>query len=71
MAASFISGLWSTHLPDATLQEFQDALAHGEILLMVDVATRHVTELEARVHRLHPEAVVGGVSWLPDAPGAL
>lgn len=71
MATSFLAGLWATHLPDASLQEFQNALVHGEILLMVDVATRHVTEVEERVYRLHPEAVVGGVSWLPDAPGTL
>ena len=36
---------------------------HGEILLMVDVTEERVADIENLVHRHHPEATVGGVSW--------
>jgi hypothetical protein len=48
------------------LGEFRDALAHGEVLLMVDVPRGRVSEVEDRVHRHHPEATVGGVGWSAD-----
>ncbi len=67
MAASFIAGLLWTYVPDAAVHEFDDALGHGEILLMVDVAPRQVEEIERRVHGRHPEAAVGGVSFLAGA----
>ena len=45
------------------LDEFRDAMAHGEILLMVDVPEQQVADIENLVHHHHPEATVGGVSW--------
>jgi len=57
------------HVPDVHLTEFTDALAHGEILLMVDVPEKRVAEIESVVRYRHPEAVVGGVSWTVDAFG--
>jgi len=57
------------HVPDVHLTEFTDALAHGEVLLMVDVPAKRVAEIESVVRYRHPEAVVGGVSWTVDAFG--
>jgi len=64
MVVSFVVGELWTHVPDTSLHEFDDAIAHGEVLLMVDVPPRRVDEIEHRVHRRHPEATVGGVSFL-------
>lgn len=56
-------------VPDVHLTEFDDALSHGEILLMIDVTGSRVAEVENFVHYRHPEAAVGGVSWSMDAFG--
>ena len=37
-----------------------DALSHGEILLMIDIPSNRVLEIENFVHHKYPEAVVGG-----------
>ena len=64
MALSFVLGLkFATHTPNVHLSEFQEAMHHREILLMVDVPARQVAEVEDLVHGHHPEAVVGGVGW--------
>ncbi len=63
MLANFLAGWRFTKLPNTHLAEFRDALAHGEILLMVDVTEKRVADIEAQVHRHHPEATAGGVSW--------
>ena len=54
-------------VPNVHLNEFGDALSHGEILLMVDVPYRRVADVESRIQRLHPEAVAGGVGWTMEA----
>ena len=63
MAANFLIGARFAHLPNTHLDEFSDARAHGEILLMVDVVEDRVAALEKRMHQYHPEATVGGVCW--------
>jgi hypothetical protein len=63
MVANFLIGVRFARLPNTHLDEFRDALAHGEILLMVDVTEERVADIENLVHRHHPEATVGGVSW--------
>jgi hypothetical protein len=63
MAANFLVGVWFARLPNTHLDEFKDALAHGEILLMVDVTEDRVAAVEKLVHQRHPEAAVGDVSW--------
>jgi len=68
MLLSFIMGLkFVTHIPNVHLAEFQDAMQHREILLMIDVPAAQVANVEELVHRHHPEAVVGGVGWNLDA----
>jgi hypothetical protein len=63
MVATFLAGLGFTHVPNTHLDEFHDALTHGEILLMVDTGEAQIADIENRVHRHHPEATVGGVGW--------
>lgn len=63
MAVNFITGLKFSNLPNTHLGEFRDALAHGEILLLVDVPESRVSEIEHCVHHHHPEAATGGVGW--------
>jgi hypothetical protein len=66
MALSVAGGIvFVWRLPDVHLDEFRGALAHGEILVMLDVPARRVAEIEQLVERRHPEAVVGGVGWTP------
>lgn len=69
MIAAFVLGERFTHIPNVHLQEFRDALRHGEILLMIDVPHERVGEVEYRVHARHPEAVAGGSSWNTPALG--
>ena len=63
MMTNFFAGLSFTSVPNTHLGEFQDALAHGEILLMVDVPEAQVARIEEQVHHQHPEAAIGGVGW--------
>lgn len=63
MMANFLAGLRFTRLPNTHLDEFRDALAHGEILLMVDVPEQRVADIEDQVHHHHPESTVGRVCW--------
>ena len=63
MLATFMGGLLFSRVPNTHLDEFRDALAHGEILLMADVPQKRVANIEDRVHHHHPEATVGGVGW--------
>jgi catechol 2,3-dioxygenase-like lactoylglutathione lyase family enzyme len=66
MAGTFALGAaFALRVPDAHLDEFREALAHGEILLLVDVPPARVREIEALVHRRHPEAAEAGVGWTP------
>jgi hypothetical protein len=69
MAANFLAGLHFSNIPNTHLGEFRDALAHGEILLMVDVPEARVAEVEDDIHHNHPEATVGGIGWGTQALG--
>ena len=70
MLMTFIAGeQFAVKVPDVQLTEFTDALAHGEVLLMVDVPVYRVAEIEGYVHHHHPEAAIGGVSWTIDTLG--
>jgi Flp pilus assembly protein TadB len=69
MAANFIAGLNFSNLPHAHLGEFRDALAHGEILLLVEVPENRTSAIEQSMHRQHPEAAVGGTVWGNEAFG--
>jgi len=47
-------------LPNSRLKKFEDAIAKGELLMMVDVPRERVTEIEELVRSHHPEAEIGG-----------
>ncbi len=68
MLVTFIAGeRFATKMPNMHLDAFDEALAHGEVLLMVDVPKRRVFEIEELVHRHYPDANVGGVGWTVEA----
>lgn len=70
MIASFTAGaLFALRLPATHLDEFHEALRHGELLLMVDVSRDCVEDVEELMRRRHPEAVAGGSVWTLDAFG--
>jgi hypothetical protein len=62
MAATLFLGERFSRMPNVHVDDFREALSHGEILLMVDVPPTRVQEVETRLHH-HPEAVAGGSSW--------
>ncbi len=63
MAGAYLAGQRFTRLPNAHLDEFAEAIHHGEILLMVDVDANDIEAVEQRVRKRHPEAVAGGSTW--------
>ncbi|MBI1422403.1 MAG: hypothetical protein GC149_02980 [Gammaproteobacteria bacterium] len=64
MVLSFALGLvFSLRIPNVHQDEFRDAVSHGEVLMMVDVPPAAVSRVDHHIHRLHPEAVTGGVGW--------
>ena len=69
MVVNFMIGLHFTNQPNTHLGEFRDALAHGEILLMVDVPESKVTEVENDIQQHHPEATIGSVGLSTQALG--
>jgi hypothetical protein len=70
MVLTFVAGeLFATRTPNVHLDEFNDALAHNEVLLMVDVEQHQVADIESLVERHHPAAVAGGSSWSPGIMG--
>lgn len=66
MAATFSAGLSFTHVPNTHLDEFREALTHGELVVMADAPRNRVASIENTVHRRQPEAAVGGVGWSTD-----
>jgi hypothetical protein len=70
MGTTFVAGfLFTYRIPHVHLDEFRDALAHGEVLVMVDVPSEKVKTVEDYIHRRYPEAVPGGATWTMGAFG--
>lgn len=70
MLSTFFAGKqFIERVPNDHLTEFTSALAHGEILLMVDVPIYRVTETISFVEHHHPETTLDGTSWTMDAFG--
>ncbi len=64
MITTFLVGAYyAIRVPETRIDEFRDVLAHGEIVLLVDVPRFRVDAVERMVCRRHPEAIPGGVSW--------
>ncbi|HUT41008.1 MAG TPA: hypothetical protein VM011_06650 [Gammaproteobacteria bacterium] len=56
MAANFLTGFYLNSAANKELNEFRDAVAHGEILLVADVPELRVIEVEQEIQRHHPAA---------------
>jgi len=64
MLITFGAGCYfALRVPNVHLREFIPALAHGEVLMMVDVPATKMVDVDHLVHRQHPEAITGGVCW--------
>jgi hypothetical protein len=63
---AWMSSMVGIGLPSGRLQPFEDAIARGELLMMVDVPRDRVEEIEALVRAAHPEAELQGVE--PNQP---
>lgn len=64
-------GAWASSMigistPSLRLRRFSDAIAGGQILLMVDVPRSRMADIRARLQTLHPEAQHEGVE--PNVP---
>jgi hypothetical protein len=70
-AAGSAFGAWSASMigasmPSRRLQRFEAAVAHGNILLMVDTPSLRINEIEAMLHARHPEGHDEGLE--PNVP---
>ena len=64
MIVSFAAGNFFTgNIPNAHVSQFQNAINHREILLLVDVPKQKLHQVEMSIQKNHPEAVVAGVGW--------
>jgi hypothetical protein len=61
-----MSSMVGVGLPNSRIEQYQQAIEAGQLLLMVDVHRERVEEVEALVMRHHPEAELEGVD--PNIP---
>lgn len=54
-----VSALMSSHAHNADLDTYQEAIARGEILLLVDIPKKQVDAITSLVMTHHPEAKIG------------
>jgi len=64
-----IGDYFALFIPRIHINEFEHAISHNEILLMVDVPEKNVAEIESFVHKRHPAVIEGGSSWAVEALG--
>jgi hypothetical protein len=63
---AWMSSMIGIGLPAGRLKPFEDAIARGELLMMIDVPRGRVEDVEALVRRHHPEAALEGIE--PNQP---
>ena len=61
LLGAWIASLVGTQVPNSRLKIFQDDIAHGKILLIVDVPSRRVEWLREMILKRHPEATVSSM----------
>lgn len=61
-----LTGLAGAALPSSRLQKFEDDIAAGKILIMVDVPKNRIAHVNAVIKRLDPEVRIEGIE--PPAP---
>lgn len=57
---AWISSMIGIRLPNSHIEKYEKAIADGQLLLMVDVPTGRVEEVEEMVRQHHPEAELKG-----------
>lgn len=68
MLICFASGcLFTSKVPSTHLSEFETAISHGEILLVVNTPKKRVQQLDDFIHTQHPEAITAGIGWTVEA----
>lgn len=68
MLISFACGcLFTSKVPSVHVSEFETAITHGEILLVVNTPRKRAQQLENYIHRNHPEAITAGIGWTVEA----
>ncbi len=63
---AWMSSMVGVGLPSSRIEQYEQAIAGGQLLMMVDVPPARVEEIEALVTRHHPQARLEGVD--PDIP---
>ena len=63
---AWMSSMVGVGLPNSRIEQYQQAIESGQLLLMVDVHRDRVDEIEALVTRHHPQAELEGVD--PNIP---
>jgi len=61
VGASFgtlLSGLIARDIPNHELENFQNAILNGSILLLLDIATTRIDEITKLIKKTHPEAQI-------------
>lgn len=55
------SGMNAAAVPNKKLEHFAPAIENGQVLMIVDVPSRRVRELEEMIAKRHPEISFGGI----------
>lgn len=63
---AWVASMIGVGLPSSRLTQFEAAIAHGHLLMMIDVPRSRVEDIERIVKRHHPEAELQGVE--PNIP---
>lgn len=63
---AWMSSMIGVSVDSRRLKPYEDAIAAGDLLMMIDVAPQRVPEIEEMISRLHPQARPEGVD--PDIP---
>jgi hypothetical protein len=57
---AWMSSMIGTDVPNSRLHAFEEAIAEGEVLMIVDVPKARIDEITELVKQHHPEAEIGG-----------
>ena len=61
LIGAWVSGMIGTDVPNSQLKDFDQAVEHGQILMMVDVPKDKVEAVTNMIRRHHPEADMHGI----------
>jgi hypothetical protein len=57
---AWLSGMIGVSVANSQIQQFEQAIQAGKVLVMVDVPRARIDEIEALIYGHHPEAEIGG-----------